>query len=59
MDKRHFKEVFKEFEGYVWDDSEEVERPIKVNDHLMDALRYFVRTKRLVKPHEQYISVMG
>lgn len=53
------KEIFKEFEGYVWDDSEEVERPIKVNDHLMDALRYFVRTKRLVKPHEHYISVMG
>lgn len=53
------KEIFKEFEGYVWDDSEEVERPVKVNDHLMDALRYFVRTKRLVKPHEQYISVMG
>ena len=29
---------------------------IKVNDHLMDALRYGVRTMRLVKPKEEYKS---
>lgn len=50
------KEIKKEFEGYVWDDSEE-DKPIKVNDHLMDAMRYFVRTKRLVKPQVEYKSM--
>ena len=32
------------------------DKPIKVNDHLMDALRYGVRTMRLVKPKEEYKS---
>lgn len=40
----------KEVEGYVWDNDEDKEdRPIKVNDHLMDSTRYFVRTMRLAK----------
>lgn len=34
----------KEVEGYVWDDSVIDDVPIKVNDHLMDAMRYFVKT---------------
>lgn len=51
-------ETFKEFEGYVWDDSID-DHPIKINDHLMDALRYFVKTMRLVKPVEKYNSVFG
>lgn len=52
-------ETFKEFEGYVWDNTDGVERPVKINDHMMDAMRYFVRTKRLVKPHEKYVSLLG
>lgn len=51
-------ETFKEFEGYVWDDSAE-DRPVKVNDHHMDALRYFVETKRLTKPTVEYKSKFG
>ena len=39
----------KEIEGYVWDAKEGEDRPIKVNDHLMDSMRYFVRTMRLAK----------
>lgn len=38
-----------EISGYVWDNSGERERPIKENDHHMDSMRYFVKTKRIVK----------
>ena len=44
----------KEAGGYVWDESETVERPVKVNDHLMDATRYFIKTKRIAAKHRQY-----
>lgn len=37
----------KEVEGYVWDDTVQEDRPVKVNDHLMDAMRYFVKTFRI------------
>lgn len=49
------RETVKEIEGYVWDEKEE-DRPVKVNDHCMDAMRYFVRTMRLVKPKSDYKS---
>lgn len=39
----------KEAGGYIWDDTEVEDRPIKVNDHYMDATRYFVKTMKLVK----------
>ena len=52
------RETIKEFDGYVWD-AKEADKPVKVNDHMMDALRYFVRTKRLVKPASKYVSVFG
>ena len=44
----------KEIEGYVWDTGKDgsplpEDKPIKVNDHLMDAMRYFVKTKKLAK----------
>ena len=39
-----------EIAGYVWDNRDDGEdRPIKVDDHYMDALRYWVKTKRIVK----------
>ena len=44
----------KEAGGYVWDESEGIERPVKVNDHLQDATRYFVKTKRISAKHRQY-----
>lgn len=44
------KDWIKEAEGYVWDNkSDEAEKPIKVNDHDMDATRYFVKTMHLVE----------
>ena len=47
-----------EVEGYVWDDGVE-DRPIKENDHAMDAMRYFVESKRVVTPIQPYKSVFG
>lgn len=44
----YIKEWIKEAEGYVWDESTGEERPLKVNDHIADAIRYFVKTMRLV-----------
>ena len=39
----------REVEGYVWDDKVEEDKPVKENDHLMDATRYFVKTKKICK----------
>lgn len=39
----------KEVAGYTWDEKDGKEFPIQVNDHLMDAMRYFVHTKRIAK----------
>lgn len=44
----------KEAEGYVWDDSQSEDRPVKVNDHLMDATRYFVKTMGIAKNRRTY-----
>lgn len=43
------EDFWKEIAGYVWDNDEGRERPVKINDHDMDALRYWVKTKRIVK----------
>lgn len=42
----------KEVQGYVWDSGSAIDRPVKIDDHAMDATRYFVKTKRItaVKP---------
>lgn len=50
------RETVREFGGYVWDNSLSEDRPIKVNDHAMDSIRYFVNSKRLVKPIKTYNS---
>ena len=42
--------LIKEMGGYVWDDSEVEERPVKVDAHGCDAMRYFCETKRISKP---------
>lgn len=47
-----------EIEGYVWDEDETDDRPVKVNDHAMDAMRYFVKTKHIAKVRREYRSVM-
>lgn len=35
--------------GYVWDMDCTDDRPVKERDHLMDAMRYFVKTMRVIK----------
>ena len=45
-----------EAQSYVWDPNSEEDKPIKENDHLMDAMRYFVKTKRLVKKADTWVS---
>lgn len=45
-----------EAQSYVWDPNCEEDRPIKDNDHLMDAMRYFVETMRIVRPVDNYRS---
>ena len=42
------KDWRKEVEGYVWDDTQD-DRPVKENDHFMDATRYFVKTMHITK----------
>lgn len=43
------KNWVKEAGGYVWDDKCIDDRPLKENDHLMDAMRYFVKTKYIIR----------
>lgn len=45
----HMSEWRREVEGYVWDEKIEEDKPVKENDHLMDATRYFVKTKKICK----------
>lgn len=45
--------------GYVWDPKSIIEQPLKEKDHLMDAMRYFVKTKRIGVVHEEYQSIFG
>lgn len=52
------KETIKELEGYVWDAKEE-DKPVKVNDHMMDALRYYVRSKRLARPQGRATNALA
>lgn len=47
----------REAQSYTWDDKAIIDRPIKENDHLMDAMRYFVNTKRIVRPTMEYKPV--
>ena len=42
------KDWQREAEGYVWDDSSGEDRPVKVEDHYMDATRYYVKTTYVV-----------
>lgn len=45
--------LIKEFQGYVWSEKSAEDRPVKVNDHACDALRYFVETMQLVRKRER------
>lgn len=38
------KDAIREFGLYCWDDKGEVDKPLKINDHAMDDIRYFCST---------------
>lgn len=44
------KAWIKEAQSYIWDVHSTEDRPVKDNDHLMDSMRYFINTKRIVRP---------
>lgn len=49
----------KEVQGYVWDESAQDDRPVKIDDHLMDAMRYFVQTERIINRRQTYEPTWG
>lgn len=49
----------RESQSYVWDDKSGEDKPKKEFDHLMDAMRYFVNTKRVYKESSSYSSMLG
>lgn len=51
--------TIREFGLYSWDPKGEKDEVIKENDHAMDAVRYFVQTKRVYRTQEKYISRFG
>lgn len=53
------KDWKKEVQGYVWMDNSVDDTPVKVNDHDMDAMRYFIKTKRLVAKDDKRRSREG
>jgi PBSX family phage terminase large subunit len=48
------KGLITEFGAYGWNEKKEDDEPLKVNDHGMDALRYFVNTNRLGQKSREY-----
>lgn len=54
---RNCKHTVEEFQSYVWDEDSIEDRPIKDNDHAMDALRYFCKTKHIVRPKNDYVPL--
>lgn len=52
----HMKNWRDEAAGYSWDEKRSDDVPVKVNDHLMDAMRYFVKTKHIVRPNPSYVA---
>ncbi len=53
------KRTIKEYGLYSWDQKADEDRPIKDNDHAMDATRYFVNTMKIMKPKSEYISLLN
>ena len=45
-----------ELGGYCWDARADGDRPVKVEDHSCDALRYGVATLRMYKPQKQQVN---
>lgn len=52
------KRTIREYGLYSWDMKAVEDRPIKDNDHAMDATRYFVNTMQIIKPKSEYKSLL-
>ena len=52
------KRTIKEYGLYSWDQKADEDRPIKDNDHAMDATRYFVNTMQIMKHKSEYKSLL-
>ena len=52
------KRTIKEYGLYSWDQKSPEDKPIKDNDHAMDATRYFVATMKIMKPQSEYRSLL-
>lgn len=48
------KRTIDEYGLYVWDEKSRQDKPVKENDHAMDATRYFVKTMNIMKPKSDY-----
>lgn len=46
--------LIKELQGYVWDDTAPDDRPVKIDDHACDDMRYFVKTMKISIPKRPY-----
>lgn len=53
------KKLIWELQGYVWDEDSNEDKPVKINDHGCDAMRYFVKTMHLAKVRAQYKSIFA
>lgn len=53
------KEWRNEAATYSWDENANDDSPVKENDHLMDATRYFVKTKRIMVQLGSYKPILG
>lgn len=49
----------REASSYVWDETKIEDTPVKVEDHAMDATRYFVHTMRISRLKKDYKPVWG
>ena len=55
------KHTIEEFQVYCWDEKAAMrgeDKPVKENDHCMDAIRYMVKTRHLVRVDDEYIPVL-
>lgn len=51
--------TIREFGLYSWDPKGEKDNVIKENDHAMDAVRYFVQTRRIWRETGKYRPILG
>ena len=52
------KRTIEEFGGYVWDDKKAEDTPVKINDHAMDNIRYFVATTGIAKAKTDFQAIL-